>query len=146
MTWRLPDGTEIARPELDTLLAKIAGSEGTTTALLGEPGSGKSALLATLARHLDEHGLPFLAIKADLIDPSVSDEEALRVALGLDQTVTSLMSGIARLRPVVLVIDQLDALATYLDLKKGRLNVLLNIVRRLGGDDNVHIVMSSRTF
>jgi nucleoside phosphorylase len=148
MEWSrsLPDGTEISRPELDTLLAKIDGREGTTTALLGDPGSGKSALLATLARHLNERRLPFLAIKADLIDPSVADEEALRVALGLDQTVTSLLSGIAKVRPVVLIIDQLDALATYLDLKTGRLNVLLNIVRRLGGDDNVHVIVSSRTF
>jgi hypothetical protein len=142
----LPDGTEIPRPKLDTLLGKIEGSEGTTTALLGDPGSGKSALLATLARQLNERRLPFLAIKADLIDPSVASEEALRVALGLDQTVTSLLSGIARVRPVVLIIDQLDALATYLDLKTGRLNVLLNIVRRLGGDDNVHVIVSSRTF
>jgi nucleoside phosphorylase len=142
----LPDGTEIPRPELDTLLAKIERSEASTTALLGEPGAGKSALLATLARHLRKRQLPFLAIKADLIDPSVADEEALRIALGLDQTVSSLLSGIAKSRPVVLIIDQLDALATYLDLKTGRLNVLLNIVRRLGGDDNVHILISSRTF
>ncbi len=142
----LPDGTEIPRPELDTLLAKIERSEGSTTALLGEPGAGKSALLATLARHLRERQLPFLAIKADLIDPSVADEEALRIALGLDQPVTSLLSGIAKTRPVVFIIDQLDALATYIDLKTGRLNVLLNIVRRLGGDDNVHVIISSRTF
>ncbi|KQQ56388.1 hypothetical protein ASF69_16600, partial [Rhizobium sp. Leaf311] len=142
----LPDGTEIPRPELANLLAKIEGAEGSTTALLGEPGAGKSALLATLARHLREHKLPFLAIKADLIDPSVADEEALRVALGLNQTVTSLLSDIARIRPVVLIIDQLDALASYLDLKTGRLNVLLNIVRRLGGVSNLHIVVSSRTF
>jgi nucleoside phosphorylase/KaiC/GvpD/RAD55 family RecA-like ATPase len=142
----LPDGTEIPRPELETLFAKIEGPEGTTTALLGDPGSGKSALLATFARQLSERRLPFLAIKADLIDPSVADEEALRVALGLNQTVTSVLSGIARIRPVILIIDQLDALATYLDLKTGRLNVLLNIVRRLGGNDNVHIIVSSRTF
>ncbi|RWC69651.1 MAG: AAA family ATPase [Mesorhizobium sp.] len=142
----LPDGTEILRPELDTLLAKIEGPGGSTTALLGEPGAGKSALLATLARHLRERHLPFLAIKADLIDPSVADEDALRVALGLDQNVTTLLSGIARMRPVVLIIDQLDALATYVDLKTGRLNLLLNIIRRLGGADNVHVVVSSRTF
>src|SRR5690606_20630673 len=99
-------------PELDTLLAKIESSEGTTTALLGDPGSGKSALLANLAGCLSERGLPFLAIKADLIDPSVADEEALRASLGLGETVTKLFSGIARTTPVVLIIDQLDALAT----------------------------------
>ncbi|MCA4921466.1 MAG: hypothetical protein ING86_01510, partial [Methylobacterium sp.] len=47
---------------------------------------------------------------------------------------------------VLLLIDQLDALAQHLDIRVGRLNTLLNLVRKLSGTDNVHIVLSSRTF
>lgn len=142
----LPDGTELTRPELQALLENVDKKEGTSTALLGDPGAGKSALLSAFAHDLRRRGTPFLAVKADLIDPSVADEEALRIALGLESKVTDLLSALSRMQPVVLIVDQLDALATYIDLKTGRLNVLLNIVRRLGGDDNIHIVLSSRTF
>ena len=48
--------------------------------------------------------------------------------------------------PVLLILDQVDALARYIDLRTERLNVLLNLVRRLGRTHNVHIVVSSRTF
>src|SRR5690606_8469980 len=50
------------------------------------------------------------------------------------------------LGPVVLIIDQLDALAGYVDLRTGRLSALLNLVRKLGMRRNVHIVLSARTF
>ena len=53
---------------------------------------------------------------------------------------------LAAFRPVFLLIDQLDALAGYLDLRTGRLSALLNLVRRLGKIDNVHIVLSARKF
>jgi len=45
-----------------------------------------------------------------------------------------------------LQIDQLDALAGYVDLRTGRLSVLLNLVRALGNKRNVHIVLSARRF
>ena len=51
-----------------------------------------------------------------------------------------------RAGPVLLIIDQLDALAGYIDLRTVRLNVLLNLVCRLGQFDNIHTVVSSRTF
>ena len=53
---------------------------------------------------------------------------------------------LAKYQPVFVVLDQLDALAGYLDLRTARLSVLLSLVRRLGGTDNVHIVLSSRPF
>ena len=90
--------------------------------------------------------MPLLAIKADFLDPAVATEEDLREHLGLDEQPSILLARIAAYRPVVLIIDQLDALAAYVDLKTGRLSVLLNIVRKLGGVRNVHIVLSARTF
>jgi len=46
----------------------------------------------------------------------------------------------------MLVIDQLDALAGYVDLRTARLSILLNLVRKVGAQNNVHVVLSSRTF
>src|SRR3546814_17325594 len=56
------------------------------------------------------------------------------------------MLRLAAFQPVYVFIDQLDALASQLDLRSGRLNVLLNLVRRIGGTPNVHLLPSARTF
>ena len=142
----LPDGTHFTRPELSQLLSIIGDNENSTTALLGSPGSGKSALLAALGQELIKRGIPFLAIKGDLLDPSIRTEEDLATSLGLPLSVSSLLLKIGELRPVMLLMDQLDALAGYVDLRTGRLSVLLNLVRRLSDKRNIHIVLSSRTF
>lgn len=143
---KLPDGTIFARPELTQLLDRLKGSEGTTTALLGEPGSGKTALLAALGNSLAANGVSFLAIKADFLGPDVSTEEHLQEHLNLPDKPSNLIVDQARIAPAVLIVDQLDALAGYLDIRTGRLSALLNLIRKLGGRSNVHVVLSARTF
>lgn len=149
MSWptKLPDGEWIDRPELGRLVDLIRNGTRSTTALLGAPGSGKSALLATLSELIvNDLKWPLLAIKADMLPTEISTEDQLTDYLGLSSRPSELLARLAKLRPVALVIDQLDALAAYLDLRTGRLNVLMNLVRRLGEVENVHIVISSRTF
>jgi len=142
----LPDGTWLERPELSELLALVKPGDGSVTVLLGEPGSGKSALLSALTAHLESDNVPVLAIKADLLSSTVQSEEDLKVDLGLDALPSDALLASAVLGPTVLAIDQLDALASQIDLKTGRLNAVLNLVRRVGGAPNVHIVLSARTF
>lgn len=142
----LPDGTHLPRPELGQLLSIIESAEHSTTALLGSPGSGKSALLAALGSELLGRRIPFLAIKADLLADTVQSEETLSESLNLPDRVSSLLIKTSQIRPVALIIDQLDALADYVDLRTGRLNALLNLIRKLGERRNVHIIVSSRTF
>ena len=142
----LPDGRKIERPELGNLVERIEGFETSTTALLGAAGSGKSALLATLASRYVDQGWPVLAIKGDLLDVNVASEANLQEQLALDSPPSALLSALARDGPVLLILDQLDALARYLDIKTQRLSVLLNLVRKLGQRENIHIVLSSRTF
>lgn len=142
----LPDGTHLERPELNQILSLIEENEYSTTALLGLPGSGKSALLAALGQELVDRGIPFLAIKADLLDTTIHTERDLTDSLHLPLLVSSLLLQISQLEPVILLIDQLDALAGYVDLSTNRLSALLNLVRKLGERKNIHIVLSARTF
>ena len=145
----LPGGEWLDRPELQALTTRIAEVEPTTTILLGPPGSGKSVLLSQLAQRLPSSIDPapaILAIKADSIPTNVENDEELRQFLGLSINVVSAVEQVARSRRVVLIIDQLDALAYHLDIRTRRLNLLLNIIRVLAGQPNVHIVASSRTF
>lgn len=142
----LPDGEQFERPELQQLLALPIDRDRSVTTIIGDPGSGKSALLATLGKRLIEAGHPVLAIKADLLDTDVSNEADLQERLGLSERPSSLLTRLSAFRPTFLLIDQLDALAGYLDLRTGRLSALLNLVRRLGKADNIHIVLSARKF
>ena len=47
---------------------------------------------------------------------------------------------------VVIILDQLDALADLVDLHSQRINVLLDLVNALSGGDGIHIVCSCRKF
>ena len=142
----LPNGTWIDRPELNALLDKIESEDSSVTVVLGDPGSGKSALLSTLCNVLRDRAMPFLGIKADVLDPSIATEQQLQEQLALPLPPTRLLEALSVTQSAVLVIDQLDALASFMDLKTGRLNVLLNVIRRLGQRTNVHIVLSARKF
>jgi nucleoside phosphorylase len=142
----LPGGAHLARPEAKQILSVIEGSDSSTTAILGPPGSGKSALLASIGNELIARGIPTLAIKADLLDPSIQSEMDLQLSLSLPTTPSLMLAETSRLRPVVLIVDQLDALAGYVDLRTGRLSALLNLIRKLGDRKNIHVLLSSRTF
>lgn len=142
----LPDGEWLERPELLQILKLSGDNDCSATTLIGPPGSGKSALLATLGRTLVAQGHPVLAIKADLLPTTVNNEADLRESLGLSDRPSALLTRLAAFRPTYLLVDQLDALAGYLDLRTGRLSALLNLIRRLGRQQNIHIVLSARTF
>ena len=95
----LPEGQKIERPEFDTIRSRIEGDEPSTTVLLGVPGAGKSALLASIADHYSDEGWPVLAIKADAIDPAVATEAELGVSLGLPGPPGALIEKIAAFDP-----------------------------------------------
>ncbi len=147
LSWEksLPGEKWIDRPEQATILDRF-GLDSSLTVLLGVPGSGKSALLSKIAGDLVHRGAPVLALKSDVLLPDVNNEIDLQQFLNLAALPSELLLRLSALEPVYLLIDQLDALASQVDLKSGRLNVLLNLVRRLAGTSNVHILLSARSF
>jgi len=147
LSWEktLPNGRWMERPEQGSIEARFQ-LHTSVTVLLGEPGSGKSALLSKIAADLLKIGAPVFALKADLLATEVRTESDLQHELRLPAPPTELILRLAVLQPVYVLIDQLDALASQLDLRSGRLNVLLNIVRHIGNEPNVHVLLSARTF
>jgi hypothetical protein len=139
-------GEHIDRPELLALLERIQGSESSSTLVLGSPGTGKSALLASLANHLMREGIPFLAIKADMVGSGVDSFKNLGEWLNLTVAPQDALRTVAASEKVVLIIDQLDAVSELLDRKSERLNVILNFIHSLARTPGVHIIGSSREF
>ncbi|MGR8980220.1 MAG: hypothetical protein ACU84H_09035 [Gammaproteobacteria bacterium] len=148
LSWRttLPDKQWLDRPELDVLLQRIEGDNNSLILLLGEPGCGKSALLARLGQRLQETSIPVLAIKADFLPETVKDQNGLQVYLDLPDAPVACIRELAQLGKVVVLLDQLDALADLVVQHSDRLRVPLDLICDLADIENIHIVASCRVF
>ncbi len=139
-------GQWVARPELTSMLDHIAKLEGPPLVLLGQPGSGKSALLAKLGGELATRGTTLLAIKADALPRSVVSLADLDAEMGVPESLDRCLVRLATEGPVVLLIDQLDALADLMDQHGGRLSALLSLVALVRNHRNLAIILSCREF
>jgi pimeloyl-ACP methyl ester carboxylesterase len=106
LTWpsALPGGVWLERPELHIILQTLSNKESSATLLLGEPGSGKSALLNRIAKVKHTDGWPVLAIKADRLPPDIVNAEALAEHLRVPTSVTETVRGLANSGPIVIII------------------------------------------
>lgn len=141
------DGSKwLERKEFQQIIGIINTHSESSTILLGEPGSGKSSLLAKLAHYYSVASIPILAIKADELDVDINSQLKLAEYLQLTTTPESCVRMVAQTRSIIVFIDQLDALADLVDLKSERLNVLLDFIHELSDTENVHVICSCRTF
>lgn len=148
LTWpsTLSGDKWLERPELEYLRQRIAESSDSVTLVLGEPGCGKSALLARLGQGVQAEGMPVLGIKADFLTEDVLTPLALMQYLELPVSVLAAVQSLAQEGPVLVLLDQLDALAELVVQHSARLRVLLNLIRDLSGITNVHVVATCRSF
>ena len=142
----LPDGTWLQRPELDILKHNLDTSSMGTHFLIGDPGCGKSSLLVRLAQEKLAIGWTVLAIKADRLPPELRDRSALARHLDLGGDSAKVLRHLAKSGPVLVVIDQVDALADLVVQHSARLRVLLELVQDLSDEPGLHTVISCRTF
>lgn len=145
------DGAQIVRPEFERLLGIIRGRPNGATLLVGEAGSGKSSLFAALLQRLQQDGVAVVGIKADQIPPDVRSLADLSKSLGMSMPIDDAISALARAAPVVLLIDQLDAVSEVMDRSSERMRLLLQLAQRFSERPNgirppVHVLVSSRPF
>ncbi len=139
------DGHWIERPELGQLRELLDGPA-QFVALLGEPGTGKSALLARFSHQLRDDNAVFLAIKADLIPASVKSIEDLSEIWSLPDSLPTLLRKLAVDGKVFVLVDQLDALGELMDRSTQRFSVIQSLIDRLSSVDNVRLIISTRSF
>lgn len=148
LNWKRTLGNEqhISRPELAQLQERITAVASSTTIVLGDPGVGKSALMATLGNWVVREKYALLAVKADCLSSTVNTVEDLQRHIQLSRHPKEAIKAIANTEKIILLIDQLDAVSELLDRQPGRLNVLLSLIQSLAGTENVHIVATCREF
>jgi energy-coupling factor transporter ATP-binding protein EcfA2 len=144
-------GLHLNRPEVLALRERIRQAPAGTTLLTGPAGSGKSAVLSELTALLEEEGLTVFALKADQLDESVRSLADIGGSMGMIGDLPAEIEALAAVGPVVLVIDQLDAVSEIMDRSSQRMRLLLQLATRWrtpGKDDPppVHVIVSSRPF
>lgn len=146
-------GQHIDRPEFDDLIQRINRYPAGSTLVVGGAGTGKSALLAELYCALKASGQIVLAIKADMLSPDIVDFADLARDLGMSGDIEQELLSLAVEAPVVLIIDQLDAVSEVMDQSSQRMQVLLRLASRLqeaegqeGSKLPIHVIVSSRPF
>src|SRR3546814_1549415 len=87
----------MGRPELVQIEARFQ-LDTSSTVLLGEPGSGKSALLSRVASDLRDRSATVFALKSDFLSPEVSTETDLQRDLQLPGAPSDLILRLAALR------------------------------------------------
>jgi len=147
LSWpQTTQGHWLKQPELAELESIIRNNPQSCTVLLGGPGCGKSAILARLGTEFEREGTILLALKTDQLPKTIEHVADLDKALDLPAPLIDTVRELARAQPVILVIDQLDALAALMDQHTDRLAVLLGVIHRLEDTPNVHLVVSCRQF
>ncbi len=146
-------GFQMERPELQVLLQRIREKPFGTTLVIGEAGAGKSALFSKLVSRLEEQGMVVFAIKADLLPAEVKTLADVSLALGLTGQLLPEIDALSRHGPVVVLIDQLDAVSEVMDRSSERMRLLLQLAshfqekkRSASAAPPVHILVSSRKF
>jgi hypothetical protein len=132
-------GRWLERPELGTLENIILTQPQSCTLLLGSPGTGKSAVLARLGSRLEGAGTTLLALKTDQLPQTIAHVADLDAQLELHTPLVATIMELARAEKVVLLIDQLDAIAALMDQRTNRLHVVLQFVHQLKNTPNVHL-------
>jgi len=136
----------ISRSELEALDSFVSAGEHRVVCLIGPPGSGKTALLALFTKNAIDRGAATLAIKADILPTDVPFETWGKREIGLDITALDAVKVVSTLSNVLVVVDQLDALASTVDLTSNRLNSILDFIQQCSLLPNVTVVCSCRDF
>ena len=143
----IPGGGWLERPELETLKNRINEEHSSVSFIVGKPGSGKSALLSELAKWSVDSKHTLLAIKSDFLDAKIENLNDLSHAILTGQPdLINELRNLSTTGKLIVIVDQLDALANLADLRSGRLNAVLDLIRALVQLETVHVVASVRTF
>lgn len=141
-------GQHLARPVVQQLREWLCSteSEGTIAMLLDEAGAGKSVVMGDLLHLLATDAVSTLAMKADLQLSAVKSADDIQQRLQLPDSVERVVERLSHTGPVVVIVDQIDALSLTLAHDARTLDTVLDLVARLTLIPQTRLLISCRTF
>lgn len=140
-------GKLIPREETEIVLEALKSR--TIVAVHGNPGQGKSGVLYELAERMRAKNITFLPIRLDRQVPK-NNPQQFGLDLGLPESPVACLHAVAKQRPCVLILDQLDALRWTSRHSLNALEVCKALVREVRGHRalgvNISVVLACRTY
>lgn len=139
-------GELIQRDEGARVLAAIRGYTAKRGVILtGAAGIGKSTVLLQAIRCLQQQGVPVLAFRVDRLEPTqLPDDAGRRIGLPASPAVT--LAALARGKPSVLILDQLDAVSLMSGRSTWFFDCLDEMVRQALTVPTMRLVIACRRF
>jgi hypothetical protein len=135
----------IPRSQADTAVDHLMSDPGRQLFVIGDAGTGKSAVLRQIVDHFEAANWPVLAVRLDRVEPFSSTVE-LGQRCGLDVSPVTALAAIAGERPCLLVVDQLDAVS----LASGRLptnfEAVADLLREARAFPAMRVLLACRKF
>lgn len=111
--------------------------------LTGKAGIGKTAVLSKIQDNLEEKELTFLSIKSDRV--TIENKQSLSSFFEVDNLLHSIKQ-VSLYDPVIILIDQLDALSLTLSSDRSVINIILEFIAQVKRIPNVNIIVSLREY
>lgn len=118
---------------------------GRIAALLGDPGTGKTVIMADLVDELETVGIPVVGLKADLLFDSNGTDIDKAINLG-SNTLLGALGESASNGITVLVVDQVDALSLSLTTRRKPLAEVRRVIYEASKNRNIRVVFSCRRY
>jgi hypothetical protein len=139
-------GQLIPRPETQTLLGSIKGSQKRIHIIHGTAGQGKSCVLFELMSMLEQNAIPYLPVRLDTRIPR-DNTRTFGKQLELPESPVRCLLAVAENRTPVLILDQLDALHWSPQHDPSSWTVFLQLMMEvLTSSATIHAVIACRTF
>ena len=141
----MPDGGLVRRKDVDIVLEKLRDVNGGQVIVVdGRAGSGKSTVVSAVAKVLNEEGW-FVAVARMDTNSSLPTSDRLGEVMGLTESPSALLAGVADGSPALLVIDQLDAVSTYSGRMSDNFDAVDEVLGEMERAANVKVLLVVRT-
>ncbi len=111
----------------------------------GPAGYGKSTIISDVASALSDDGWFVAIARMDAVDGAINTSGGLGISMGLAESPTVLLAGVAGGSPALLVVDQLDAVSTYSGRMPDAFDAVAEMLDEVVGTANIKVVLVVRT-
>jgi hypothetical protein len=139
-------GRFIPRAEPDSIIANIL-REGSKCGVMlaGEAGVGKSAVIMRVIEILHGNGIPFICFRIDNLEPTPNPAQVGQ-QLGLPASPAPVLANIAKGRPCVLIIDQLDSISLASGRNTAFFDCIKAIIDQAVAHSNMRLLVACRKY